>query len=145
MTACCLKCLELNLVTNFDRHFYSYFQCVQQLCSETISEFLFAMCILPFVGSGGKRGCEGGCLPFTYFYFFFSSSTLVCLSRCSYLLFYLSLLCCVVLYKWLEADLHGKSSDTANKASGKQGLRTKQSTGPLCLFTFRLPATFESN
>uniref|UniRef100_A0A8C9ER54 DENN domain containing 5B n=2 Tax=Pavo cristatus TaxID=9049 RepID=A0A8C9ER54_PAVCR len=44
-----------------------------------------------------------------------------------------------VLYKWLEADLHGKSSDTANKASGKQGLRTKQSTGPLCLFTFHLP------
>lgn len=63
MTACCLKCLELNLVTNFDRHFYNYFQCVQQLCSETISEFLFATCILPFVGSGGKRGCEGGCLP----------------------------------------------------------------------------------
>lgn len=94
---------------------------------------------LPFVASGGKRGCEGDSLPvlpicvhFFLQYTFMSFMLLI-------LAFYLSLLCCVVLYKWLEADLHGKSSDTANKASGKQGWRTKRSTGPPYFFTFRPP------
>lgn len=52
--------------------------------------------------------------------------------------FCLCLLCCVVLYKWLEADLHGKSSDTADKTSGKEALRTKQSPGPPSLSLFSL-------
>lgn len=72
MTACCLKCLELNLVTNFDRHFYSYFQCVQQLCSETISEFLFATCILyPLLVVGGREVVKGAVCLLPIFISFF--------------------------------------------------------------------------
>lgn len=33
MAACCSKYLEFNLVTDFDKHFYSVCQCVQQFIS----------------------------------------------------------------------------------------------------------------
>lgn len=91
MTACCLKCLELNLVTNFDRHFYNYFQCVQQLCSETISEFLFATCILyPLLVVGGREVVKGAvCLFYLFLFLFFLQYA--CMSFTLLILAFLSL------------------------------------------------------
>lgn len=41
MAACCLKYLEFNLVTNFDKRFYNVCQCVQQLVSPFFSPLPF--------------------------------------------------------------------------------------------------------
>lgn len=140
--ACCLKCREFNLVTNFDKYFYCVCQCIQHLYSNTVAEGFIYHMDLPFGSSGGKRGCTGVCLmsascfslpPYIHISFHFVHTCF---------LFYLCLLCCVVLYKWLEADLHGKSSDTADKTSGKEALRTKAITRPsfsLLFSDFQLP------
>lgn len=105
---------------------------------------LFITWIYPLTVVGGREVARGSVLMSASR---FSLPQYICISfhfvyTC---FFYLCLLCCVVLYKWLEADLHGKSSDTADKTSGKEALRTKQSPGPFSLFIFCLPTPLESN
>lgn len=77
---------------------------------------------LSFASSGGKRDCEGEYLMSVSF-FFFLPQYIVCIFILFILAFSICLLCCVVLYQYLQADLHGKSSDTADKTSGKEELR----------------------
>lgn len=128
---------EFNLVTNFDKYFYNVCHCIQHLCSNIVVKgFIYHVGLL-FASSGGEERLQGVCLMSASH--FFPSPVHLCYLFILFILafFYLCFLCCVVLYKWLEAELHGKSSDTADKTSGKEGLRTKQSPGPLLSLCFR--------
>lgn len=141
---CCLKYWEFNLVTNFDKYFCHVCHCIQHLYSNPVLEGFICRVDLPFASSWGKWDCEGE-------YLMSASCFLPSPVHCIYFnfvhtcFFYFCLLRCVVLYQYLQADLHGKSSDTADKTSGKRGLRIKQWSGPIYFFIFSLLTLLESN
>lgn len=105
---------------------------------------LFIVWIYPLPVVGGREIVKGGISQLLHI-FSLPQYNVYLLILFILAFFYFCLLCCVVLYQYLQADLHGKSSDTADKTSGKEGLRIKQQSGPLYFFIFSLLTPLESN